>query len=272
MRVFRCWALCAASMIATACGERPPLCPDAHFDGEIPVAAASVMMFPQIQITARTTSDAAGVSVDIVDGRGTVSYEGRREIPAFIFSAIGWDLIDRTLYAGLGVADGVWYPFWLYCSDDGRLTDFDGEMTDRDVAVLAHVQGTCIAGGVKTGLLEIPAHSLRNVALTCGFTVTAPAGARPIDLGGSRPGTADFATGSAIVLPFHTADCRETCGDPGWYEVHAIVADPNHQTAAFAVYYLFGNRDGVFATNGFQLPIAAPYGDTYAGAEWTLVR
>jgi hypothetical protein len=88
-------------------------------------------MSPQVpQVTAHTTSDKGGISVDIVDGVGTVSYEGRGPIPAFLYSAVPWDFIDRTLYAGMGIADGVWYPFWLYCSDDGRLTDFDGEMSD----------------------------------------------------------------------------------------------------------------------------------------------
>ena len=146
-------------------------------------------------------------------------------------------MIDLTLFAGLGVKDGVWYPFWLYCSDDGRLTEFDGEMTDRDVAVLTSVEGTCVLSRVDAPF-TIPPHSLRNVALSCGFTVTTPVGARAIDLGSSRAGSADIGAGrSAVVLPFHTVDCRE-CGSPGWYELHALVADPGAQWAAFVVYYL----------------------------------
>jgi len=167
------------SVCAAACGERPPLCPEAHYDGEIPVAATSVAMSSRVpRATAHTTSDRGGISVDIVDGVGTVSYEGRGPIPAFLFSEIPWDFISRTLYAGLGIADGVWYPFWLYCSDDGRLTDFDGEMSDRDVAILTPVEGTCTLAAASGAPLEIPAHSLRNVALSCGFTVTAPPGTR----------------------------------------------------------------------------------------------
>ncbi len=275
MRVVRCGALWIVSVCAAACGERPPLCPEAHYDGEIPVAATSMAMSTRVPlVTAHTTTDEGGISIDIVDGVGTVSYEGRGPIPAFLFSEIPWDFINRTLYAGLGVADGVWYPFWLYCSDDGRLTDFDGEMTDRDVAVLRTIEGTCTLAGGRGAPLEIPAHSLRNVALTCGFTVTAPAGERTIDLAGSRAGTAAFGAGTGIVLPFHAVDCRVSCGSPPWYELHAIVADPAAQTAAFVVYYLFPDdpEAGVLGGNGFALPAAAPYADNYEGARWTLVR
>ena len=271
MRVLRYGALAAPLVCAAACGdERPPLCPEAYFDGELPVAATTVSTADIHGVTAHTTSNAGGVTVDIVDGQGTVSYEGRGPIPAFIFSTIPWPLIDRTLFAGLGVKDGVWYPFWLYCSDDGRLTGFDGEMTDRDVAVLTSVEGTCVLNRVDAPF-TIPAHSLRNVALSCGFTVTAPVGARAIDLGSSRAGSADIGTGrSAVVLPFHTVDCRE-CGSPGWYELHALVADPGAQWAAFVVYYL-DDPGGVSGSNGFQLPNAAPYADFYRGAVWELIR
>jgi hypothetical protein len=271
MRVLRCGSLVALSVCAAACGdERPPLCPEAYFDGELPVAATTVSTADIQAVTAHTTSNAGGVTVDIVGGQGTVSYEGRGPIPAFIFSTIPWPLIDRTLFAGLGVKDGVWYPFWLYCSDDGRLTEFDGEMTDRDVAVLTSLEGTCVLTRVDAPF-TIPAHSLRNVALSCGFTVTAPVGARALDLGSSRAGSADIGAGrSAVVLPFHTVDCRE-CGSPGWYELHALVADPGTQWAAFVVYYL-DDPGSVSAGNGFQLPNAAPYADFYRGAVWELIR
>ena len=274
MRVLRCGALWVVSVCAAACGKRPPLCPEAHYDFEIAVAATSVAMSPQVpQVTAHTTSDKGGISVDIVDGVGTVSYEGRGPIPAFLYSAVPWDFIDRTLYAGMGIADGVWYPFWLYCSDDGRLTDFDGEMSDRDVAVLTTVEGTCTLAGGRATPLEIPAHSLRNVALTCGFTVTTtPASTHALELAGSRAGTATFGSGLGIVLPFHTVDCRVSCGDPGWYELHAVVADPVTQTAAFAIYYFEDDILGVQVGNGFRLPLATPYNDWYADAQWALVR
>jgi len=272
MRVVRCGVLGAMSVMIAACGERPPLCPDAHFDGEVPVAATSTTMPSFLRVTAHTTSDEGGIGVDIVDGRGTVSYEGRGPIPAFIFEEIPWGLIDRTLYAGLGILDGVWYPFWLYCTDDGQLTDFDGEMTDRDVAVLSSVHGTCVPSApLAGGGLDLPAHTLRNVALSCGYTVTGAPGQLPIDLGSSRAGTALAAGHAATVLPFHTVDCRENCGTPGWYELHAIVFDPSTQWAAFGVFYLDESKF-VLAGNGVQLPAASDFGEFYQGATWTLAR
>jgi len=276
MRALRRGVLVAAlSVCAAACGDqRPPLCPEAHFVGELPVAATTISRLMIPAVTAHTTSDKDGIAVDLVDGRGTVSYEGRGPIPAFVFSAIPWSLIDRTLFAGLGVKDGVWYPFYLYCSDDGRLTEFDGEMSDRDVAVLTGVEGTCVAGGATSAAdFTIPAHSLRDVALSCGFTVTTPpAAARPLELGSSRPGTATTLVGRNVtVLPFHTVDCRANCGTPGWYELHALLANPTERWAAFAVYYL-DETGSVDASNGFQLPNAQQYFDSYPGATWQLMR
>lgn len=276
MRVVRCGALAAAlSFGAAACGdERAPLCPEAHYGAELPVAATTVSHLMIPAVTAHTTSDEGGIGVDLVDGQGTVSYEGRGPIPAFVFSAIPWSLIDRTLFAGLGVKDGVWYPFYLYCSRDGRLTEFDGEMSDRDVAVLTDVKGTCVASGATAAQdFTIPAHSLRDVALSCGFSVMTPATApRPLDLGSSRAGTAVTLVGRDVtVLPFHTVDCRQNCGTPGWYELHAVLSNPVEQWAAFAVYYL-DETGSVDASNGFQLPNGQPYFDGYPGATWQLVR
>ena len=44
MRVVRCGALWVVSVCAAACNERLPLCPEAHYDGEIPVAVISVAL------------------------------------------------------------------------------------------------------------------------------------------------------------------------------------------------------------------------------------
>jgi len=50
------------------------------------------------------------------------------------------------------------------------------------------------------------------------------------------------------------------------------VADPVTQTAAFAIYYFEDDILGVQVGNGFRLPLATPYNDWYADAQWTLVR
>jgi hypothetical protein len=117
-----------------ACGDNlapPPVCPDVHYDQDIPTPAVNATLELTARISARTDPGTDGVTVNIVDNTGTVAFGGRGPIPAFIYASSPWPAINRTLFAGLGVADGVWYPFWLYCTYDGVLTQLDGEMTDR---------------------------------------------------------------------------------------------------------------------------------------------
>jgi hypothetical protein len=262
-----------ASVSAAGGCARPPECPDVHFDQTIEVPATSTTLLPSVpRFSGELTAGPPGMAVSIVDNFGTVAFEGRGPAPAFIYAQIPYPALARTLYAGLGIDDGVWLPFWLYCSDDGHLTRFDGEMTDRDLDVLEDVQGTC---AVSTELLavplDIPTHSLRNVALTCGFSVSTPAGVLPtVDLVGSRPGTLDVSGVALTALPFHTVDCREGCGSPGWYEVHAVLWNPTAPSVGFGVFYL--DQTGVSLNDGISLPDASPISVALPGSTWTLSR
>jgi hypothetical protein len=212
------------------------------------------------------------LAVSIVDNVGSVAFEGRGPAPAFIYARLPYPALQRTLFAGLGIDDGAWYPFWLYCSDDGRLTGFNGEMTDRDLAVLYDVEGTCTVSTTMMAVpLDIAAGQLRQVALTCGFSVSSPGGSLPaVDLGGSRAGSLAVAATAYTVLPFHGIDCREGCGSPGWYEVHAILWDPARPTVGFGVFYL--DETGVSLDDGLSLPDADPISVALPGATFSLSR
>lgn len=262
-------AACATTL--EACG-RVPLCPEVTFDQEIAVPATSTTTKSLVErISAHTVPGPAGVTVSIVDGQGTIAFEGRGPISAFIYGREPFQAAQRILYLGLGIEDGTWFPFWLYCADDGRLTEFYGEMTDRDVGVLETVEGTCSpTADFREMPIEIPAHSLRHVALTCGFSATSTPAADRIDLHGSRAGRMDLAGIPSTVLPFHAVDCRTTCGPRGWYELHAIVWDPVAQTVGFTIFYL-DNYRGV-RVNGFLLPSASPLTSPFPNTVWTLDR
>lgn len=255
----------------TGC-ERPPLCPDVSFGTEIPVPATNLTIPPIFApIDATTTSAPSGVTVSIASNQGTVAFGGRGPFPAFIYERVSFAAADSTLYAGLGIGDGAWFPFWLYCSSDGRLTAIDGEMTDLDLGLSYEVAGTCSTENVApTAPVVIPAHTLHPVALTCGFMVSA-AGANQLDLSGGIPGTMTFVGDSAVVLPFHTIDCRTGCGSPGWYELHAIMWDPIQSVVAFEIFYL--DAAGVVASNGIELPSGNLLeGDQFPNAVWSISR
>jgi hypothetical protein len=261
---------CVATFLAC---ERPPLCPEEHFGTEVTVPATQSTFAMQVErFGAEIAPGPNGVAVSMVDNVGTVAFEGRGPASAFIYATEAAPSPPDMLYAGLGIEDGAWFPFWLYCSPDGHLDRFYGEMTDRDLGVLIPVDGTCAPSGEMQNLtLDIPAHTLRQVALSCGFSVQATA-PTPIDLGSSRAGSVDFAGDTSTLLPFHTVDCRTGCGDQSWYEIHAILWDQVRPSVGFTIIYLYPGESEVDATNGLLLPLATPLGDSFPNAVWTLGR
>ena len=263
----------ACGLAIASCGG-PPACPAVYADTQIQVAATNIApptLAPFAAISAATTTAPAGTIVSIVSNQGTVAFGGRGPFPAFIYSRIPFAAADAITYGGLGVEDGVWFPFWLYCTSDGRLTAIYGEMSDRDEDAFPNVDGTCSDNGVVyPTTVSLPAQTLSRVALTCGFTVSAPL-PNPLGLMSSSVGSTDLFGDAASVYPFHTVDCRSGCGSPGWYEIHSIVWNPIRQVAAFGIFYL--DETGVTISNGIMLPSGETViGDVFSGATWSLSR
>ena len=223
-------------------------------------------------INAATTAAPTGTTVSIVSNQGTVSFGGRGPFPAFVYNRVPFPAAGAITYGGLGVENGTWFPFVLYCSGDGRLTKVFGERTDQDVAVFDDVEGTCTDEGVASmAPVPLAANTLSPVALTCGFSVHGAAPAL-VELEGSQNGRIAFFAGEAIALPFHTVDCRAGCGTPGWYELHTIVWNQARQEVGFEIIYL--NGDGSVSTfNGIELPDGTPTATgPFPGATWSLSR
>jgi hypothetical protein len=235
--------------------QPPPLCPDVYSNVSIPTPAATFT--PSVEfspINASTAPGARGVTVSIVSNQGMVSYAGRGPFQAFLYERIGgFPDANSITYGGLGVEPGTWFPFWLVCSIDGRLTQIQGEMTDRSIAVLADLDGTCTDQGVGAmHPVSLEANVLSPIALSCGFSVHGPTPGS-IDLEGSQNGSMTFFGDDSIALPFYTVDCRESCGTPGWYELHTMVWDQASQVVGFQIVYL--DHTGVYVSGaGIALP------------------
>jgi hypothetical protein len=269
----RLLAVAASTIGIYACQVQPaPLCPDVYSNVAVSVPAATFA--PQLQlfapINAATAAGATGTTVSIVSNQGTVSYGGRGPFQAFIFNRVPFPATNSITYAGLGVENGTWFPFVLYCSGDGRLTKVFGEMTDRDVEVFDDVDGTCTDQGVAPmAPVSLAANTLSPVALTCGFSVhSAAPPPNDVNLDSSQNGTM---YGDSVALPFHAVDCRAGCGTPGWYELHTILWNQMIQEVSFEIVYL--DDQGVSFTNGISLP----RGDTatdeqFFGATFTIDR
>src|SRR5262245_45519568 len=275
-RTGRPWRLLVVtgSTIGIGACQPSPLCPNVYSDVAVSVPAVTYApVTPSFKpINAATAAGATGTTVSIVSNQGTVSLGGRGPFQAFVFAQGTVRAANSIVYTGLGVENGTWYPFFLYCSADGRLTKVYGERTDRDVSVFDDVVGTCTDQDVAPmSPVSLAANTLTPVALTCGLSVHAPA-PNSVDLEGSQNGSMVSFGGDSIALPFHTVDCRGACGTPGWYEVHTIVWNQVQQQVGFVVLYLLADGSVRWA-NQIELP-AGSTGETslIPEATWSLSR
>lgn len=258
------------------CADSEPaggVCPNPIFAGEFPVRATDTTITMTSKVSARTTDPASPVRVAFEDNQGTIDFADSGPVPAFIYKRIPWPDVGYTLYAGLGVTDGAWLLFWLYCAPDGTLGRFYGERTDATWTLNVVLDGTCEETGIIWDQhVQVPAHALRNVPMTCGFTVTPPAGDERIELGSSRPGKGTLNGLPATALVFSTTDCRTGCGTSSWFELHSILYEPTQQNVGFAVWYLRGTMagTGVAGENGVMMPAAGWNDILNPDATWTL--
>jgi len=268
-------ALVALSFGAGCADSEPAagVCPNPIFDGEIPVQETDATIAMTSKVSASTSDPASPVQVAVQDNQGTIDFAGSGPVPAFIYKRIPWPDVGYTLYAGLGVTDGAWLLFWLYCAPDGTLGRFYGERTDATGTLNVVLNGRCDETAIIWDQhVQVPAHTLRNIPMTCGFTVTTPDWDASVDLGSSRPGKGTLFGLPATALVFSTTDCRTGCGAASWFELHSILYEPTMHNVGFAVWYLNEATPGtgVSAENGVMMPGAGWNEILDPRATWTL--
>src|SRR6516164_241297 len=186
-------AACCGLLACGASGNpaQPSACPLALYDGTIDVPATDATMSMSVRVAASGTDDSGSIAVEFADNQGTVDFWGTGPVPALLYTRDPNPENGYTLIGGLAATDGAWMIFWLYCAPDGTLGGFAGERTDRSEMLLQNMTGTCDISSVNWNLpVQIPAHSLRNIPMTCGFTVSEAPADGVLDLQSGQPGTA----------------------------------------------------------------------------------
>jgi hypothetical protein len=270
-----------ACLAAAACGGPDP-CPAAFYDDVIDVPATDAVLTVDARVSAHTATPTDGISIAIDDNLGTVTFPGETPIPAFVYERTFLAGVQRNLYQGLAVADGSWRPFWFYCLPDGGLWYFYGEGSGSSSAAPASVSGPCSETPGPFDLhVQLPAHQLRHVNLTCGFSIE---DANPayfeasfprLSVTASKPGAWWRDNELATLLMFTAADCSEGCRETGsWYELHSLFWEATAQRLGFGVWYLrFDNPSTpVSVSNGLFLPDLAPFSDVFPDATWMVAR
>jgi hypothetical protein len=271
--------------------DGPPPCAAGLYPGPIDVPETNVVVTNAFRVSAEVATPA--ISLSIVNDAGTLTVGGDGPLPAFIYARTPQPDIASTVFSGLAVEDGAWYPFWFYCGLGGGLVSLAWEKTTEPVIHTEFAAGPCSDDTTQymDTSLQWPAHRLANVALACGFSAfdakaPAPASTRPwLVLNSAAPGSyfsyANDPLDWSTILPFATADCRRGgCGASGsWYEIHAVVwhatpeMAPAADNVAFTIFYfpVDGSSPGVYEDNGFLLPAGAPsVRQDFPDATWQL--
>jgi hypothetical protein len=255
--------------ILGGCSRGPLPCPGATFSGDIAVPAVSTTRMVQASLDART--DFGWGSLTLSANQGTLSVAGKPPMQAFIWDKTQYSSPNQIVYSGLASADDAWYPFWLTCTPSGQITQISIEATNDTAGTMTNqlTSGPCIEARPYLDMpLDLPATTLKQVNLTCGFRVSDASASVPMDLEGSRPGAWRLEGLPATALVFASADCRSGGCGPGspWYELHAVVWEPQSGQVGFTIFYLDGTTSGIGVSTNFGIlfPSAA------VDQEWSL--
>lgn len=204
--------------------------------------------------------------ISLVSGAGTVSMGGR-ELAAVAFEHQPWEEFGYDLFQVLVVAPDRWVILWLYCAGE-ELTNVYSEATDGLPLEVEPATGSCSwSSDPSEASVVLPAVDMLVSHEVEGYRVS---GAE-IDLESETPGWIRLGRSEMTVLVFQDVDCSTGCGEPGWYELHAVLSDSARGRACFAILYLSLGEASVLVTYALTLPdLDDPAGMTQLEAEWSV--
>jgi hypothetical protein len=205
---------------------------------------------------------------NIAHGSGTIELD-KKSVPAAVYVRQMFSAEHLFLYQTLAVETDRLWVLWFYCSSiDNSLQGIYYEATDGTPVTLEDATGTCQdLATTSTVAVQYPAIDLPLPTLVPGFTIDGV----QVKLDGAAPGTLTLDSGALTVLVFNTVDCRNTCGTPGWTELHSLLWDQERSRVCFGIFYLeAGDPSHVLLTYSLTLPsLTDPAGQLTLPATWT---
>jgi len=206
-------------------------------------------------------------SVSILNSRGAVEIRGT-SFDVVTYEMQPWDSFGLTLFQTLAVNQEEWYVIWFYC-EDNVLTGIYSEGVHGDAIAYEAATGTCSFGSTPTRVqVQLPATSMLGPRPERGFSFS---GGTELSLAEGGYGLVQLGSQQLTIMPFERVDCLATCGDPGWWELHAILYDAANQRACFGIFYMFPDRpNDVVLTYSLTLPdLTDPVGYRTFTANWS---
>lgn len=204
--------------------------------------------------------------ISVLNGRGTIEIFDA-EIEVVLYEEQPWPEAGYTLYQALAVAEDRWYVAWLYCADQDLDTIYL-EGTDGTSLAYESASGTCSMDSTSSSIaVQFPAVDMSAPSAVGRFSISGP----DIDISGLDPGFVRLEQTDWIVYPFEYVNCTGGCEVGTWYELHAILSDPESERAAFGIFYMtVGETSTVMLSYALALPdLDRLGGSTVFAANWT---
>lgn len=178
-----------------------------------------------------------------------------------------WPSMGLELFQALAVTDERIYVVWFYCAG-ATLQHLWTEGTDGAPLEYEVATGACSYSETPSAAaVTLPAISMPLPALEPGFTLSGPA----VEYDGTSPGVVRLADVEYTLLPFKdSVDCTD-CGEPGWWELHALLWDERGARLCFVIVYLWADDpEHALLTYSLTLPeLSDPAGYALLSATWT---
>jgi len=198
---------------------------------------------PAVNLTGQATLPLGRIEID--QSVGSIEADGR-PMPAVIVARSRFPgLVLHQVYA---LGTDRFYLLWFYCSL-GVLQNLYVEDSKNELGGFLPVSGTCDDQPRSSPSSVIfPRTELQWPRVPGGFSVSGDS----LQLDPGIPGAVLFGGNVEAALTFATVDCSD-CGQPGWYELHALLWNPNGPPIIGIFYLEYQDTRHVVFDYGFDL-------------------